>query len=161
MLYCNHNPPFSYFHNIAIGYENTPKYFISADCSFKVCEKPAKFAVGVIVVIVVSAWSFICIVNDYMLTRCPHSQRLCWHGVYTTILACYEDTQFLNRIKLFFFYFQRRQRLRGHDVRVVNVFREYLRKTIKKNCKAAFACSYGLWGPGRQKNVENLVTLSI
>ena len=32
------NPPFSYFQNIAIGYMEaySPKYFISADCSFKV-----------------------------------------------------------------------------------------------------------------------------
>ena len=48
--------PFSYFQNVIV-YVNKRKYLISVDCSFKVFEKPSKFAVRVVVFIVMSAQS--------------------------------------------------------------------------------------------------------
>ena len=49
----NINKPFPNFQNVAIGYVNTRKYFISIDCSFKA----SKFAAEVRVVTVVSTWT--------------------------------------------------------------------------------------------------------
>ena len=48
------NPRFSTVKNVTIGYVNTPKYFISADCSFKVSERHLTFADHARSVIVVS-----------------------------------------------------------------------------------------------------------
>ena len=62
------NPQFPNFKHVAVEYLNTQNYFISADCSFKVSERPSKIAVNVQAVIAVSA-------------QCPPSHRLCWHRV--------------------------------------------------------------------------------
>ena len=46
---------YSSLKNVAIRYVNTPKFFISADCSFEVSDRPSEFAVDVGIVIVLSA----------------------------------------------------------------------------------------------------------
>ena len=38
------------FKIIAVGFENTPKYLFSPECSFKICEKPSMFSESVRVV---------------------------------------------------------------------------------------------------------------
>ena len=51
------NPHFLNVKHVAIGYVNTPKYFISADLFFIVNENPSDFTIDIREVIVVSGYS--------------------------------------------------------------------------------------------------------